>query len=283
VGIGTSSPTVKLQISEGNLRLERTSSIPSANIYSVQASGYAPAFLTLNRLGAGQTATPSGAGLGEIRFDGLDTNGTYMNTATITGLAGTNAAGGAPGFLTFSTAPSGSSAIERMRLDSSGNLLVGRTTSNGRVSIQGGGNTSATNSLSIINSAGSACLQVRDDRQIFADGISSGAGTYALKWQASGQFTYDTSSARYKDNIRDSAYGLSAVMQMRSAMFEYKDSGRTDVGLIAEELDLIVPELVANNAEGQPDAVAYDRVTSVLIKAIQELKAEFDAYKATHP
>ena len=85
--------------------------------------------------------------------------------------------------------------------------------------------------------------------------------------------------ARYKDNIRDSIYGLSHVMQMRSAQFEYKDTGRSDVGLIAEELDLIIPELVGKNKDGQPDSVSYDRMVSVLVKAIQELKAEVDSLK----
>jgi Chaperone of endosialidase len=114
--------------------------------------------------------------------------------------------------------------------------------------------------------------------------IASGAGTNALKWNTTtGAITYDTSSARYKDNIRDSVYGLSHVMQMRSAQFEYKDTGRSDVGLIAEELQPIVPELVGVNKDGQADSVSYDRMVSVLVKAIQELKAEFDAYKEAHP
>ena len=114
--------------------------------------------------------------------------------------------------------------------------------------------------------------------------MSGGAGTNTLKYHTStGGFTYDTSSARYKENIRDSVYGLSHVMQMRSAQFEYKDGGRSDVGLIAEELDLIIPELVGKNKDGEPDSVSYDRMVSVLVKAIQELKAEFDAYKASHP
>jgi hypothetical protein len=67
-------------------------------------------------------------------------------------------------------------------------------------------------------------------------------------------------------------------MQMRSAQFEYKEDGRSDVGLIAEELDPIIPELVGKNKDGLPDSVSYDRMVSVLVKAIQELKAEFDAY-----
>jgi hypothetical protein len=114
--------------------------------------------------------------------------------------------------------------------------------------------------------------------------ITTGAGTNALKLNTSnGYISYDTSSARYKDNIRDSIYGLGHVMQMRSAQFEYKDTGRSDVGLIAEELDSIIPELVMKNSENQPDSVSYDRMVSVLVKAIQELKAEFDAYKEAHP
>jgi hypothetical protein len=114
--------------------------------------------------------------------------------------------------------------------------------------------------------------------------IGSGAGTNAMRFNTgSGLITYDTSSARYKDNIRDSIYGLSHVMQMRSAQFEYKDDGRSDVGLIAEEVQPIIPELVGVNKEGQADSVSYDRMVSVLVKAIQELKAEFDAYKASHP
>jgi len=154
-----------------------------------------------------------------------------------------------------------------------GNTLIGTATNNGRVSIAGSGTTSATNALSITNSAGSNIVYFRDDRQIFADGISAGAGTYPLKWQASGQFTYDTSSARYKNNIRDSQYGLDEVLKLQSRMFEYKSDGRTDIGLIAEEVNEFIPELVPKNTKGEPDAVSYDRMVSVLIKAIQELTA----------
>jgi len=60
---------------------------------------------------------------------------------------------------------------------------------------------------------------------------------------------------------------------MRSTQFEYKDTGRSDVGLIAEELDPIIPELVGKNKDGQADSVSYDRMVSVLVKAIQEQQA----------
>jgi len=118
--------------------------------------------------------------------------------------------------------------------------------------------------------------------------LSSGAGTNAVKWNSTGgTITYEVSSARYKKNIRNSIYGLADILKLRSAMFEYKDieynGGKTDVGLIAEEVDLVIPELVPKNSDNEPVSVSYDRMVSVLIKAIQELKAEFDAYKAAHP
>jgi hypothetical protein len=115
----------------------------------------------------------------------------------------------------------------------------------------------------------------------FMTKFNSGAGSYALKYNTStGQLTYDTSSARYKNNIRDSIYGLSHVMQIRSTQFEYKDDGRSDVGFIAEEMVEVVPEVVAIDKEGRPDAVSYDRLVSVCVKAIQELKTIVDAQAA---
>lgn len=123
-------------------------------------------------------------------------------------------------------------------------------------------------------------FSVTSGGQIFMYNLSSGAGTNTAKYSTStGQLTYDTSSARYKDNIRDSVYGLSDVLKMRSAMFEYKEDNRTDVGLIAEELQLIIPELVGIDKSGRPDSVSYDRLVSVLIKSVQELKAELDTLK----
>ena len=106
----------------------------------------------------------------------------------------------------------------------------------------------------------------------FFPSIRNSAGSYAAKITAgSAELTFDTSSARYKDNIRDSTYGLSAAMQLQSRMFEYKeDDQRTDIGFIAEEVNEVIPELVVIDSEGRPDAVNYDRISSVLLKAIQE-------------
>tara|TARA_R100000951_G_scaffold105696_1_gene99661 strand:- start:102 stop:1673 length:1572 start_codon:yes stop_codon:yes gene_type:complete len=111
--------------------------------------------------------------------------------------------------------------------------------------------------------------------------MGSGAGTNTVKYSTTtGALTYDTSSARYKDNIRDSEVGLTELMQLRSVKFEYKDDGRTDIGLIAEEVFPVIPTLVGVNEDGQPDSVSYDRMVSVLTKALQEAVVRIEALEA---
>jgi hypothetical protein len=186
---------------------------------------------------------------------------------------------------------------ERMRIDSSGNLLVATTNSNSnsfKFKVQAAtdvcvGLASATAisgalTFNFINDANSANVPVdfRCNGFYISNGLATGAGTNAVKFNTSTkQLTYDTSSARYKNNIRDSIYGLDHVMQMRSAQFEYKDTGNSDVGLIAEEMQPIIPELVGLNEEGLADSVSYDRMVSVLVKALQETKALIDTQAET--
>jgi hypothetical protein len=161
------------------------------------------------------------------------------------------------------------------------NTIIGAYTGNGSYA---GDLRTSSNNIVLSDGDGVTGFWINASGRPFLPGLGSDAGTNTVKFNTgTSRLSYDTSSARYKDNIRDSVYGLSHVMQMRSAQFEYKEGGRSDVGLIAEELQPIVPELVGVNKEGQADSVSYDRMVSVLVKAIQELKAEFDAYKLTHP
>jgi hypothetical protein len=112
--------------------------------------------------------------------------------------------------------------------------------------------------------------------------MTAAVGTHFMKWNnATGDWTYDTSSARYKDNIENSSYGLTEVLAMRPVTFTYKaEPNRHDVGFIAEEMVNVIPEVVAKTTEGEPDAISYDRLTAVLCKAIQELEARVAALEA---
>jgi hypothetical protein len=92
------------------------------------------------------------------------------------------------------------------------------------------------------------------------------------------------SSERYKEHIRDINKGDSeAFYELHPVKFNYKQeqAGETHYGLIAEEVEKIMPELVIYDREGRPDAVKYQEMTALLINAIQSLKADIDSMKAT--
>jgi hypothetical protein len=113
-----------------------------------------------------------------------------------------------------------------------------------------------------------------------------------LKLHIADDYTYNTgnmtiggtltenSSIRYKDNIETLKYGLDKVLQMRGVTYTKKDTGLKELGLIAEELNEILPEVVLKNEEGEPDSVSYGRITAVLIEAIKDLKKEIEELKS---
>jgi hypothetical protein len=94
-----------------------------------------------------------------------------------------------------------------------------------------------------------------------------------------GTFT-ESSSIRYKDNIETVKYGLDKVLQMRGVTYTKKDTGLKELGLIAEEVYDIIPDVVLKNEEGEIDSVSYGRITAVLIEAIKELKSEIEELKS---
>jgi hypothetical protein len=172
----------------------------------------------------------------------------------------------------------GSAASNSMVLDANGFTGLNCTPSVERLRVRGGNASSTQFGLFVENSTPNTTFTVRNDGQLTAPQLGSGAGTNTLKWNSTGGvITYDTSSARYKDNIRNSKYGLEAIIALKSRMFEYKDDGRTDVGLIAEEVIDVIPELVSLNKDNEPDSVSYDRFVSVLVAGIQELAAKVTA------
>jgi len=138
----------------------------------------------------------------------------------------------------------------------------------------------ASNYIVLSDGDGNPRFYLNNSGYPFFPSIRGSAGTYAARFTGNTELTLDTSSARYKDNIRDSVYGLDDILKMQSRQFEYKDDGRSDVGFVAEEMVDVIPEVVAIDAQGRPDAVSYDRLVSVCVKAIQELKTIVDAQAA---
>jgi hypothetical protein len=90
----------------------------------------------------------------------------------------------------------------------------------------------------------------------------------------------ENSSLRYKENVETIKYGLDKVLQMRGVTYDKKDNGVKEMGVIAEEIYEVLPEVVLKNEEGDIDSVSYGRITAVLIEAIKDLKKEIEDLKA---
>ena len=92
--------------------------------------------------------------------------------------------------------------------------------------------------------------------------------------------TINTSDKRAKKNISTSAYGLEDVLNLNPVMYnwkEEKDNSEKTIGLIAQELLEVIPEVV-RIPENQEDylGVKYAELIPVLIKAIQEQQSVID-------
>jgi hypothetical protein len=81
----------------------------------------------------------------------------------------------------------------------------------------------------------------------------------------------ELSSIRYKTQVESLTPALDKVLQLRPVHYvKIGGTGETEIGLIAEEVAEIYPELVKYDSEGQVDGINYTRIAPILIKTIQE-------------
>ncbi|MFN3261329.1 MAG: tail fiber domain-containing protein [Pikeienuella sp.] len=91
------------------------------------------------------------------------------------------------------------------------------------------------------------------------------------------------SDERLKTGIVDASPQLEDLLQLRVRNFAFKDAPEiVYMGLVAQEVEPIKPRLVDEDADGMK-GVKYSVLVPCLIKALQELTAEFRAYAAAHP
>lgn len=107
----------------------------------------------------------------------------------------------------------------------------------------------------------------------------AGTGNRAVYSDASGTLTNTASDERLKTSILPLSYGLDEVMRMIPVKFKWKDStkmgSQKEIGLLAQEIHQIVPEVVGYNNDGMM-SLDYPKLIAVLINAIKELKGEID-------
>lgn len=86
------------------------------------------------------------------------------------------------------------------------------------------------------------------------------------------------SDIAYKENIEPISNALNKVLDMRGVSYRMKDSKKQSLGVIAQEIEHILPEIVSKNDNGSK-TVSYNHIIAVLIEAVKELKEEVDRLK----
>ena len=83
------------------------------------------------------------------------------------------------------------------------------------------------------------------------------------------------SSRRWKTNIKTIAEPLQKIQRLRGVTYDWKSSGKRDIGLIAEEVGEVIPEVVAYEANGiDARSVDYPRLVALLIEAVKAQQQE---------
>ncbi len=145
-------------------------------------------------------------------------------------------------------------------------------------------NATAIGALALVSQSNSMVLgSINGINQATADtyvGIGTNAPTNVFTiGQGHGQAIADGwatySSRRWKTNIQTLNDALEKVEMLRGVSYDLKDSGKREVGVIAEEVGAVVPEVVTFEANGK-DArgVDYSRLTALLIEAVKQQQKE---------
>jgi hypothetical protein len=229
---------------------------------SSATSGY----MALGYAGAGSSLA-SGNRLSRFSFGANDSEFACIE-AFVDATPGTN---DYPGRLVFSTTADGaSSPTERMRIQQNGDVLIGTTTSEGRITIQGdncGGYIGAISNVNNSNCNPAHGLIFRAGQ----NGSSTGSNFFSFRrpdntvlgsisQNGASSVAYNTSSDyRLKENIAPIGGAIDRILQLKPSRFNFiTEPGKVVDGFIAHEAQAVVPECVtgtkdAVDDDGQPD------------------------------
>jgi hypothetical protein len=154
--------------------------------------------------------------------------------------------------------------------------ITGDTT-NG-LTVAGSGLESADVTLSLAQS-----IKTDANPQFNSLGIGTAASTTAGEIRATGDITaFYSSDIRLKENIQPIENALEKVNQISGNTYDWKagydeihSHKGNDVGVIAQEIEQILPQIVTNRDNGFK-AVQYEKIIPLLIEAIKELSAKID-------
>jgi hypothetical protein len=114
----------------------------------------------------------------------------------------------------------------------------------------------------------------------FIAGIAGSTVTgSAVLVSATGQLGDIVSSERFKHDINNIS-DTQKLLALRPVTFRYKSVAGLHYGLIAEEVEKVIPDLVVRDKNGKPYSVAYHELPALLLAEIQNLRKEVNKLKA---
>ena len=319
VGIGTDDPTKKLHVNgdvriightvnEGWLQAAGSNFGVGNNNYGVFLGTYSggtsisPGEIILAT--QGKSGWSVGDGLGRIRFFLGDSSG--VGVRDVAKIEAVNEFGNgttSSGALTFYTSPYNSQVVERMRIDSDGQIqfsAYGSGTFTGtatqRLAVDAGGNVIEIDIGSgAVDGSGTPDYvarwtpdnntlgigKIRDDNSTVAINTAPDS-SYMLKVAGNGYFSgtlTEASSLAIKENIENFTPSIDKINKIRPVKYNKKGSDKKEIGLIAEELEELFPELVEKDENGNPSGVNYSRAVTVLLGGFKELYKELQEIK----
>jgi hypothetical protein len=240
--------------------------------------------LASNTTGPTNTAMGVGA-LSSNTFGGGSTAVGYQALASQTGRGGSTAIGSTA--LASQTDGEANTATGAAALE---NTAGSRNTANGFTALRdstgddntalgsgaGGSVTSASNVICI----GAGVSGENVDNSCYIGNIfgSTSANGIGVLVNSSGRLGTTTSSARYKDEIKPMAKASEALFALTPVTFRYKkeidSAGIQQLGLVAEDVEKVNPDLIVRDKEGKPYSVRHDQVNAMLLNEfLKEHKA----------
>jgi Chaperone of endosialidase len=179
---------------------------------------------------------------------------------------------------------------EYMRIDSSGNLLVGTTGAGGKLTVNADTSTVAGNKVAIFSSTYSggdsnyevlALIKYANStattnifQRFYINQGANGSGQINANGANAAAFG-SFSDARLKENIVDLEPQLANILALRPVEFDYIESegGGHQIGFIAQRHQKIYPDTVGDRGDGMLTITGWSKTEARLVKAIQEQHA----------